>query len=123
MCCSTGVCGPSVDPQLVRFAADLDWLKGAGVAVERFNLAQQPAAFAGEPAVTAALAEQGEGALPLILQGATVRSIGRYPGRAELAAWAGVPLASSATKRKLPLGAAAASPCCGPGADPSTACC
>ena len=23
MCCSTGVCGPSVDPQLARFAADL----------------------------------------------------------------------------------------------------
>jgi hypothetical protein len=27
MCCSTGVCGPSVDPELARFAADLDWLK------------------------------------------------------------------------------------------------
>ena len=26
MCCSTGVCGPSVDPALSRFAADLDWL-------------------------------------------------------------------------------------------------
>ncbi len=31
MCCSTGVCGPSVDPVLPRFAADLDWLKGQGV--------------------------------------------------------------------------------------------
>jgi len=45
MCCSTGVCGPSVDPQLARFSADLDWLTSQGVAVERFNLAQQPAAF------------------------------------------------------------------------------
>jgi Arsenical resistance operon protein ArsD len=27
MCCSTGICGPSIDPQLVRFAADLDCLK------------------------------------------------------------------------------------------------
>lgn len=44
MCCSTGICGPSVDPQLVRFAADLDWLKGQGVSVERFNLSQQPGA-------------------------------------------------------------------------------
>lgn len=26
MCCSTGVCGPSVNPELVRVAADLDWL-------------------------------------------------------------------------------------------------
>ena len=31
MCCSTGICGPSVDPQLVRFAADLAWLKSQGV--------------------------------------------------------------------------------------------
>ena len=27
MCCSTGVCGPDVDPVLVRFAADLAWLQ------------------------------------------------------------------------------------------------
>jgi hypothetical protein len=26
MCCASGVCGPSVDPELARFAADLDWL-------------------------------------------------------------------------------------------------
>ena len=35
MCCSTGVCGPSVDPALARFAADLEWLAGQGVAVAR----------------------------------------------------------------------------------------
>ena len=27
MCCSTGVCGPAVDPVLPRVTADLDWLK------------------------------------------------------------------------------------------------
>ena len=32
MCCSTGVCGPAVDPALTLFAADLDWLAGQGVA-------------------------------------------------------------------------------------------
>jgi hypothetical protein len=26
MCCSTGVCGPRVDPALATFAADLAWL-------------------------------------------------------------------------------------------------
>jgi arsenite methyltransferase len=45
MCCSSGVCGPSVDPRLPRFAADLDWLRNQGVQVERFNLAHQPQAF------------------------------------------------------------------------------
>ncbi len=27
MCCPGGVCGPSVDPALPRFAAELDWLQ------------------------------------------------------------------------------------------------
>ena len=35
MCCSTGVCGPSIDPVLPRFSADLEWLKSKGVEVER----------------------------------------------------------------------------------------
>lgn len=37
MCCSTGVCGPSVDPELIRFARDVAWLKHNGVEVARFN--------------------------------------------------------------------------------------
>lgn len=49
MCCSTGVCGVEVDPRLPRFAADLAWLQGLGVRVERFNLAQDPRAFALSP--------------------------------------------------------------------------
>ena len=49
MCCSSGVCGPSVDPELTRFAADVAWLQQQGVTIERFNLAQQPAAFAASP--------------------------------------------------------------------------
>jgi hypothetical protein len=26
LCCSSGVCGPELDTDLVRFAADLEWL-------------------------------------------------------------------------------------------------
>ena len=37
-CCSTGVCGPSVDPKLVQFAADLHWLANQRLSVERYNL-------------------------------------------------------------------------------------
>ncbi len=46
MCCSTGVCGPSVDPKLARFTGDLAWLADSGVSVQRYNLALQPEAFA-----------------------------------------------------------------------------
>ena len=37
MCCSTGVCGPTVDPRLAHVAADLEWLTTQGVQVERFT--------------------------------------------------------------------------------------
>ena len=63
MCCSTGICGPSVDPRLARFAADLDWLKNQCVAVDRFILSQQPAAFVNDADVKSALETRGEAGL------------------------------------------------------------
>ena len=90
MCCSTGVCGPSVDPRLPRFAADLDWLKSKGVEVERFNLAQELAAFSGNPKVKQALNSHGTKSLPMILVDGEVKSSGGYPGRADLARFVGV---------------------------------
>lgn len=116
MCCSTGICGPSVDPQLVRFAADLDWLKSQGVSVERFNLSQQPAAFADDEAVKTTLETNGEAGLPLVRVDGEVKSSGVYPSRDELAAWAGLgaPVASlytEAVAELVAIGAAIASNC------------
>ena len=90
MCCSTGVCGPSVDPALVRFAADLAWLRESGVSVERFNLSQEPGAFAGNEAVKRSLEVEGEAALPLIFKDGQVASKGKYPeSRQQLLGWLG----------------------------------
>lgn len=89
MCCDTGICGPTVDPELVRFAADLDWLGRQGVRVERFNLMQQPGAFAGTPAVSQAL-HRGLDVLPMVLADDRVAVEGVYPSRETLAALAGL---------------------------------
>ncbi|MDF2629712.1 MAG: arsD [Symbiobacteriaceae bacterium] len=90
MCCSTGVCGPNVDPVLVRFAADLDWLKGQGVDVERNNLSQQPLAFATAEIVKNAMHARGLKVLPMVLIDGQVAFEGAYPTRAELAARMGL---------------------------------
>ena len=90
MCCDTGVCGSEVDPALVRFAGDLEWLKARGVAVRRYNLAQEPAAFAARDAVKRALTEAGVAALPMVLLDGSLLRQGGYPNRAELAAAAGL---------------------------------
>jgi hypothetical protein len=90
VCCSTGICGPGVDPALVRFAADFHWLAGQGLVVERYNLAQQPQAYAANPTVKAALAQYGNRCLPLILLNGAIVGKGCYPTRKELAHMAGV---------------------------------
>lgn len=87
MCCSTGVCGPQVDPVLPRFAADLAWLKSQGHQVDRFNLAQQPAAFVQNSEVQQLLASEGTDCLPLILVDGRIVSRRDYPSRETLGTW------------------------------------
>jgi hypothetical protein len=79
MCCDSGVCGPDVDPLLPRFAGMLAQIEGQGVAVERYNLAQQPMAFAQNQEVRAILEKEGTEALPLIYVDGVLEMQGRYP--------------------------------------------
>ncbi|MDR2856907.1 MAG: arsenite efflux transporter metallochaperone ArsD [Novosphingobium sp.] len=117
MCCSTGVCGPEVDPALAQFAGDLDWLKGQGVEVRRFNLSQEPASFAENAEVKAILDQSGGDDLPAILVDGKLVAHGRYPARPELAAWAGVKTAAAPLevteqiKELIALGAAIGASC------------
>ena len=116
MCCSTGVCGPEVDPALVRFAADLKWLGEQGVTVQRFNLTQNPIAFAENETVRAMLTEKGESALPLVLVDGKVVVTGTYPSREELVGLVGLSsgkpsLFSPAVGELVAIGAAIAANC------------
>ena len=90
MCCSTGVCGPNLDPTLIRFSADLKWLQDQSVVVERFNLTQSPKAFAEDDLVRSWLTEKGEAALPLVVVEGKVVASGAYPAREELVGFLGL---------------------------------
>ncbi len=98
LCCSTGVCGVDVDQALVSFSADVDWARQNGAHIERFNLAQQPVAFAQNSIVKSFLERSGQEALPLILMDGEVALAGRYPNRAELARWVGIAQAAAESK-------------------------
>jgi arsenite methyltransferase len=116
MCCSTGVCGPEVDTKLVQFAADLDWLKSQGVAVQRHNLSQNPAAFVENELVKAALTDRSEAALPLVLVDGRVLASGQYPERGQLSEALGLMVGestffSSAVAELVAIGAAIAANC------------
>jgi hypothetical protein len=83
MCCASGVCGPDIDPLLPRFAGMLAQLEQFGIKVERYNLAQQPMAFAQNPTVRVLLDVEGTDVLPLILVDGRVEMKGRYPETTE----------------------------------------
>ncbi len=114
MCCSTGVCGPQVDPALVRFASDLEWLKSKGVEVERFNLSQGPEPFVKNPLVAQAM-RAGDDALPLLIVDGKVAAQGKYPAREVLAEIVGlsapVSIYTDAVQELVAIGAAIASNC------------
>lgn len=90
MCCSSGVCGPSVDERLIAFSTALDWLKSKDIEVKRYNLTQQYDAFVSNPIVVKAVNAHGSECLPLILVNGEIASMGTYPEREELASMVGV---------------------------------
>ncbi len=89
MCCSTGVCGPSVDPKLVKLAGDLAYLKSRQIQVERFNLGHQPEAFMANPLILQEMGTEAEN-LPIFVVDGEIKSKGTYPSRQELASWFGI---------------------------------
>jgi len=84
MCCSSGVCGPNVNSTLVEFAGTLKTISKHGIAIERWNLAQQPQAFTENHQVKELLTKLGKDGLPFILVNDELKISGRYPKAREL---------------------------------------
>ncbi|GAB6090565.1 arsenite efflux transporter metallochaperone ArsD [Spirochaeta dissipatitropha] len=97
LCCSSGVCGPEVDPALAAFAGTLKAIPAdAGISVERYNLGQQPQAFVDNPKVKALLTDPEGSPLPYILIDGELVCSGRYPERKEIFNLLGLDTAAAA---------------------------
>lgn len=112
MCCSTGVCGPSVDPELVRIQEALRQIQkqAAEVQVARYGLSTAPQAFVANATVAELLKSEGPECLPLVLADGEIASKGSYVSNEKLEAVlkeAGFEVALAA-KKKSSCG-------CGPG--------
>jgi len=80
MCCSSGVCGPNVNSALVEFSGALKSLVEHGIGVERWNLSQEPQAFAENSQVKEQLTKLRKDALPLIWTICDGRKLSPLPG-------------------------------------------
>ncbi len=83
MCCSTGVCGPSPDEELMRVSTLVDKLKKSGASIERYNLTNNTKEFVENKTVNSLLEEKGEDVLPLVIVDGEVLMTGKYPSNEE----------------------------------------
>ena len=92
MCCPTGLCGPNINPDLMRIAAVLETLKRQGIVVERHNLRDEPQLYVSNKTVNDYLMKEGAEGLPFtIVEGEIVVTKG-YPTNKQLSEWTGIQL-------------------------------
>ncbi|NNM53294.1 MAG: arsenite efflux transporter metallochaperone ArsD [Spirochaetales bacterium] len=112
MCCSTGLCGPSIDPELLRVSTEMDELARQGVQVARFNLTSNTSEFVSRKLISSQLETGGVDALPITLVDGSVVKTGAYPTTEELAGWSGVKLRTEVIGLSLFVAPKADEACC-----------
>lgn len=90
LCCESGVCGPSVDPELLRITTTVRGLNKRGFKVRRYNLSMSPMEFTKVPEVTEIMKNEGIETLPITLMDGKVVKKSGYPTAEEFTAWTGV---------------------------------
>jgi hypothetical protein len=91
MCCSTGLCGVSVDPELLRISTALNNLKKNGIMVARYNLTNAPQEFIKNNEVNELITKEGIEVLPVTVVDGKVEITGRNPTKDEFIKLLNVP--------------------------------
>jgi hypothetical protein len=115
MCCSTGVCGPGVDKELLRVSTVLNNLKSKGVLVERHNLTNNPQIFVDNKTINEMLNKDGIDILPVTMVDGEVVKTKAYPTNEEFCELLQVPEDYLKITIKKPTAAKAKSCGCGDG--------
>lgn len=90
MCCSTGVCGPSVDQNLLKITAVFNNLSEVeGVASARYNLSQNPQEFETRPDILAEVKKSIDN-LPITVVDGEIVKEGSYPTLDEITEYTGL---------------------------------
>jgi hypothetical protein len=101
MCCSTGLCGVGIDPELLRISTVLNTLKNNGVEIERFNLSSVPMEFIQNKTVNKFINEKGVEGLPVTVVDGEIVVEGRYPSNEEIVKLLGISVSSIGSQPKV----------------------
>lgn len=87
MCCSTGVCGPSIDTELMRIATVISTLKERGIDIKRHGLSNEPGDFISNKVISEMLQKGGADILPITLLDGEVVKTKEYPSNEDFSRW------------------------------------
>lgn len=91
MCCSTGVCGPSVNPELLRVSTVVNSLQNKGIPIERYNLSGNPQIFVDNKTINEMLNKDGVDILPVTMVDGVVVKTKAYPTNKEFCEFLDIP--------------------------------
>ena len=86
LCCSTGVCGPTIDPALLDVNEMVLTLQSEGIPIARYQMASHAQAFVNNREVFRLLREKQLTALPISVVNGRIVKVGAYPTLAEVRA-------------------------------------
>lgn len=84
MCCDTGICGPSVDPELLRISTAINNMRSNGIIVERYNLSSNPQIFVDNKEISRILNKDGIEILPVTMVDGVIVKTKAYPTNDEI---------------------------------------
>lgn len=100
MCCPTGVCGPSVDPELMRIATVINILRDKGVVIKRHGLSSEPQDFITNKVISGILQKEGADVLPVTILDGEIVKTKEYPTNEELSKWLNIELKAKVTIKR-----------------------
>ena len=115
MCCSTGVCGPSVDKNLMRVSTLINRLEKKGITIERHNLTNNPMIFIDNKVINKMLNDDGVEILPVTLVDGVVVKTREYPSNEEFVKMLEIPedyIISELKAKKQNSGCCGGDKCC-----------
>ncbi|MBF0209039.1 MAG: arsenite efflux transporter metallochaperone ArsD, partial [Oligoflexia bacterium] len=100
MCCSTGLCGPSIDSELMRISTLINSLDSQGKNIKRYNLTSAPQEFVSNKIINEILKKEGVDILPVTIVDGVIAKTRTYPSNDEFMQWLDKPIEQSNPKKK-----------------------
>lgn len=91
MCCETGICGVSVDPELIRISTVVNNLKKNNVSIKRYNLNNFPQEFVNNAEINKLINTDGVESLPATVVDGKIVKTKKYPTNGEIVMWLNIP--------------------------------